>query len=166
MWVASGHKWLGGPNGTGFAYAAPHLVPKLQPVLLGDHYYSFADTDLTRFESKGTSDVVRLLGLAAACELHMRLGPGKIAARQRELMRYYRERLQELPGWIMRTPDVEGENTGMVTISWPPDMVTVPDLREALWEKYQIWIQPDFYYGEPGKGMRVACHFSNSESDI
>src|SRR6185436_7603422 len=65
MWVASGHKWLGGPNGTGFAYVAPHLVPKLQPVLLGDHYYNFADTDLTRFESKGTSDVVRLLGLEA-----------------------------------------------------------------------------------------------------
>jgi selenocysteine lyase/cysteine desulfurase len=35
-----------------------------------------------------------------------------------------------------------------------------------LWDEFKIWIQPDFFFGDPGKGMRIACHFYNDESDI
>lgn len=166
MWVGSGHKWLGAPNGTGFCYVAPHLIPKLKPVWMDGHYYDYPETDLHRFEARGTTDVVRLMGLTAACNLHMQLDPARIQARQFQLVRYLRERLPDVPGWVMRTPDVPEENSGMLTISWPPHMVTVPDLRTALWDEFKIWIQPDFFFGDPGKGMRIACHIYNDESDI
>jgi isopenicillin-N epimerase len=166
LWVGSGHKWLGAPNGTGFAYVAPHLIPKLKPVWMDGHYYDFPDTDLTRFEARGTTDVVRLMGLTAACELHLRLDPKKIESRQFELVRYLRKRLKEIPGWTMRTPDVPGENSAMLTVTWPPGMVTVPDLRTALWDEFKIWIQPDFFFGDPGKGIRIACHMYNNENEV
>jgi Selenocysteine lyase len=40
MWVGSGHKWLGGPNSTGFAYVSQELIPRLEPVWLGDYFFN------------------------------------------------------------------------------------------------------------------------------
>ena len=60
---------------------APDLIPLLKPVWLGDKYFERLDAnvdDLTRFESQGTSDVVKWLGLTRACRLYAELGPQAI----------------------------------------------------------------------------------------
>ena len=81
LWVGSAHKWLGAPNGTGFAYIAPNLVPRMEPVWLGDHFYDLRDDDiedLARFEAIGTADVVRLDALTCACRLYQELIPALV----------------------------------------------------------------------------------------
>lgn len=166
LWVGSGHKWLGGPNGTGFAYASPALIPHLKPLWLGDRYYNYSRDDIRRFEYQGTADFARWPALAEALRLNIRLGDAAIAARQRELTVYLRERIAGLPGLTVRTPALPSEASGMVTFTFGESHVPVNDLREWLWQKQRIWIQPDFYYGAPGHGMRVSCHFSTGEEDI
>jgi len=166
LWVGSGHKWLGGPNGTGFAYVAPHLVSRLRPVWLGDRFYDYCDSDLARFESHGTSDVVRLLALAEACRLYLKMGPVGSAARQASLVNHLRGKLTSLPDQTIRTPDVPSESTGMLTVTFAAERVKVPDLRQELWEKHRIWVQPDFFYGEPGHGLRVSCHPTTTEEEL
>lgn len=166
LWVGSGHKWLGGPNGTGFAYIAPHLIPLLKPVWLGDHYYDFTETNLLRFECLGTTDQTRWLGLTEAIKLWLELNPEAIAKRQQELVAYLRKGLQSLSGVELRTPDIKNESSGMVTFTWQPEAVAVPNLQESLWSDFRIWVQPDFFYGQQGHGMRISCHPATTEQEL
>ncbi len=166
MWVGSGHKWLGGPNGTGFAFVSRRYIPHLKPLWLGDRFFSFKDDDLIRFEYQGTADVSRFAGLTAALELASDLNPALMRQRQLDLVRYLRQAVSVLPAHEIRTPDVDGESTGMLTVTFASARVPVEDLRETLWQKHRIWIQPDFFYGNPGHGMRISCHPATTRAEI
>jgi isopenicillin-N epimerase len=167
LWVGSGHKWLGAPNGTGFVYVAPNLVQCLQPLWLGDDYYKLKEAHgntLARFESHGTSDVVRWRGLAAAANLQLEIGPENIYRRELQLAKYLRNAVGKLNPRF-RTPDSE-PNCALLVMHWNAEQVPVPHLRDHLWKNYTIWVQPDFMNENPGLGVRVSCHYSLAESDI
>ncbi|MBP9089522.1 aminotransferase class V-fold PLP-dependent enzyme [bacterium] len=173
LWVGSAHKWLGGPNGTGVGYVAPEMVSRLKPVAVGDHYFDAlaADAgDVTRFESGGTADVVRWYGVIKACELQEIIGAEKIRRKQFALAQYLRQELERAYQPEFRLPNLQNslasEATALVACYWPEERVKVPDLREALWSKYKIWIQPDFLNAKPGCGIRVACHYSNNRTEV
>lgn len=172
LWVGSGHKWLGGPNGTGFAYVSPDMVSRLEPVWLGDYFYEIKDADiqdLKRFESQGTSDVVRWRGVEAACELQFKLSSEKIIERSFDLVQYLRSKLEPLSP-IYKTPEHTLEphdsRTAMLAFRFDRKRVPVADLREELWSRYQIWVQPNFIDEIPGHGMRISCHYSLNEADL
>ncbi|HEY9757021.1 MAG TPA: aminotransferase class V-fold PLP-dependent enzyme [Oculatellaceae cyanobacterium] len=178
MWVGSGHKWLGGPNATGFVYVSPDLVPTLEPVQLGDVHYIKKDADLndlTRFESTGTADVVRWRGLAAACELMLNLDPVKVGEKQLLLAQYYRQQVLELSP-TFRTPDlyasfeegVPSEASAMVVCHWPQERLNTGGvgLRDCLWDRFRIWVQPDFANSDAGLGLRVSCHYSTKVEEL
>lgn len=167
MYVGSCHKWLGAPNGTGFLYVPTRLASKIKPVWLADRYYNFYPQPLRKYEFQGTSDVVRWIGLNAACSLQQELTPEWIGARQRELVKHLSERLRfAVSGSRVRTPLAEGETSGILCVTWDSERVKVPHLRDHLWENYKIWAQPDYCYGDQGHGLRVSCHVSIEESDI
>jgi selenocysteine lyase/cysteine desulfurase len=167
LWVGSGHKWLGGPNGTGFVYVAPDLVPILRPVWLGDEYFKLKDADinnLNRFESQGTTDVVRWRGLTAAINLQLAFGPEEIYQRELVLASYLRSAAAKLKP-TFRTPD-HAPNNGMLVMHWTASQLPVPHLRDHLWQSHKIWVQPDFMNVNPGLGVRVSCHYSLSEKEL
>ena len=166
LWVASCHKWMGAPNGTGLLKAEPELMEKLKPLSIGDRYYD-EDFDLAhRLEWHGTGDVVKLAGLRAAIDLQLKLGPVKIAHRQLELQSYLRKCLSELPAGTIRTPDADGERSALLAIHWNKNQLKVDDLRAELWQKHQIWVQPDYASETPGHGMRISCNVFNKEQEI
>lgn len=167
LWVGSGHKWLGAPNGTGFVYAAPDLVQRLQPLWLGDEYFKLREAHgntMARFESQGTADVVRWRGLTAAVNLQLAVGPESIYRRELMLVQYLRNAVAKLNPKF-RTPAVP-PNCALLVMHWTPEQMPVPHLRDHLWQKYKIWVQPDFMNQNPGLGVRVSCHYSVTESDI
>jgi isopenicillin-N epimerase len=177
MWVASGHKWLGGPNSTGFLYAKPEYAERLKPLCLGDRYYNLTDTAgqtdqgessiLRRLEWQGTADPVRWLGLHAAMKLQFDLDPKIISARQQELVCYLRSSLNELSrSCRFRTREGESESCGMITVYWDRDEVLTEHLRDELWLNARIWTQPDMISAQPGCGMRLSCPVYISQSDI
>jgi isopenicillin-N epimerase len=170
LWVGSAHKWLGAPNASAFAYVAPDLVRHLEPVWLGDKYYERKELDvedLSRFESNGTADVVKWLGVARAVELCMEFGQDKICAKQIALVDYLRSRLTKAVNPIYRTPiEPDSFKTAMLAFHFPENRLKVPDLKDALWERHRIWIQPDFFGKNPGLGARISCHYSVTESDL
>jgi len=167
IWVGAGHKWLGGPNGTGFLYVAPDLVPLLQPVNIGDRFYNEHENNLRRFEWIGTNDDnLHWLGLKAACQLQNELGPSNLQARQTSLIEYLRKQLTEFADCEIRTPFVESEISGMVTVTFKPSNIPTLGLSSHLWTKYQIAVRPDLFFGEPGHGIRVSCHASNTTDEI
>lgn len=172
LWVASGHKWLGGPNGTGFAYVSPEMASHIKPTMMGHGYYELLEADeedLTRFECLGTEDQTRWLGLTQALNLEIRLKPDEIARRQKELMRYLRGRLADLkPVFRRQEPGsiADGQQTGMLAFYFEPDRLAVNNLHEALWTRHRIWVQPDFIGASPFHGMRISCHYSLTTENL
>lgn len=169
LWVASGHKWMGGPNGTGFLFVDPIYMDQVQPLLVGDRFIDphRQETDVHRYEWPGTCDPVRWLGLQAAIQLQKRLTPAAIANRQAELRNYLRAGFTEnLPGCQFLTPESAGESSGIIAVRWSQQQLKTSDLRQTLWKDYKIWVQPDFGSQTPGLGMRLSCHPFISESNI
>lgn len=173
MWVGSGHKWLGGPNATGFAFVSQDLIPRLEPVWLGDYFFNKKDDDIydiSRFECKGTSDVVRWNGLAAALDLHLQLDAPAVLAYQKALVRYLKEQLAATFDVAFRTPPFNGhsgeEHVGLLTFFFQEGNLSTEDLRQSLWDDHKIWVQPDFLNKNPGQGARVSCHYSLQEQDL
>lgn len=168
MWVGSGHKWLGGPNGTGVLYAQPEWARKLTPTWVGDRFYNEFEHPLMRFEFQGTADVVRWSGLMTAIDLYLQMGEENVAARQKELNGYLRKHLTESLGAEIRTPVVPDELTGIQCATWKSSRF--PDaamhLKNHLWDEFKIWTQPDLCYGEAGHGLRLSCHVSIEEQEI
>ncbi|HEY9786420.1 MAG TPA: aminotransferase class V-fold PLP-dependent enzyme [Candidatus Obscuribacterales bacterium] len=170
MWVGSAHKWLGAPNGTGYAYVSRQLSWQLAPVWLGHKYYEMKDHDeenIHRFELQGTEDMTRWFGLKEACALQLLLSPLSIARRQIALVNYLREQLRPLnPSF--RTPESapESEKTAMLAFHFDRKQMKVDDLAAALWSEHRIWAQPDYINDNIGYGMRISCHYTISHEDI
>ncbi len=172
-WVASAHKWVGSPNGIGFAYFDRKILEGLKPVWVGHKYFetrAACSSPVFALECRGTEDMVKFVGLQAAIQLQKQLGESNIAARQLELMRFARKRLEEAVKPQFLLPDSEDmpaeELTGLLAFDFEPSRLLVDDLVHALWEKDKIWIQPDYLLPTPGHGVRISCHYSLSEDDI
>ncbi|MBA3992587.1 MAG: hypothetical protein C0469_03610 [Cyanobacteria bacterium DS2.3.42] len=172
-WVSSAHKWLGSPNGIGFAYFNRKVLERLSPVWVGHKYFetrAASPSAVYAFECRGTEDMVKFLGLTAALKLQKQLGERQIAERQLELMLFARKRLAETvrPNFLLPEPkDMPAEElTALLAFDFEPSRLLVDDLVQALWERDKIWIQPDYLLPTPGHGVRISCHYSLSEDDI
>lgn len=81
--VASGHKWLHGPGGTGFTWVTQRARERLGGVQWVGHALD-PESPLGRWEPAGGQDFARWAGLASALDLYAEVGPG--AARARSAM--------------------------------------------------------------------------------
>lgn len=101
---ATGRKWLRGPRGTGFLYVRPELHQTLEPQRLDLHgaqwtapdSYQLAN-DASRFEFF-EHDVAARLGLGAAVQYLLDLGPDEVYAAIAERADYLRATLSQIPG--------------------------------------------------------------------
>ncbi|MBY6351342.1 aminotransferase class V-fold PLP-dependent enzyme [Rhodococcoides corynebacterioides] len=121
---ATGRKWLRGPRGTGMLYVAEHLLATLEPRSLDLHSatwtgptsYEIAD-DARRFET-WEHDVAARLGLGAAVDHLLALGPRAVEAAVRDRADRLRGALRELPRVTVRDPDTRRDRlSGIVTFT-------------------------------------------------
>jgi isopenicillin-N epimerase len=173
IWVGSGHKWLGGPNGTAFAYVRDDLRERLLPVALGDTYYQCRDADpadLSRLEGAGTADQSRWRGLTRAIDFHLGLGVEKVVAHQIGLAKYLRHCLEEKLNPRFRTNDLfdllPSECTSILNFRFTPERLKVQNLQDYLWQEHKFAVQLDYLSPVPGHGMRISCHISNTRDEI
>jgi selenocysteine lyase/cysteine desulfurase len=118
-----GHKWLHGPIGTGFFYCARDRLESLVPSNIGYHSVD-KDDDHLDYELKFRDDAGRfeealinipgLVGLGAAVELLLAIGPRRIEERILALTGMLIEGLQAR-GYLVVSPLGEGERSGIVS---------------------------------------------------
>ncbi len=173
LWVGSGHKWLGGPNGTAMAYVRSQLKHRLKPLALGDTYYTKRDLDaldLSQLEGTGTADHARWRGLTRAIDLHLSLGVEAVVSYQLKLAQYLRSKLEDAFNPTFRTNNqfdqCRRECTSMLNFKFAQERLKVPNLQDYLWQEHKIAVQLDYLNAVPGHGMRISCHISNSMDDI
>lgn len=175
MLTATGRKYLRGPRGTGFLYVRRQRWPDLEP-LAGDSYSASWDTpdsfrwraDARRFESFERS-IAMMLGLGAALDYAIALGPQAIERRVRAVANDLRIRLSAIDGVALDrvgvdqcgilTFTVDGQDSGALTRTLAAAGVNTSVTRPA--SGAAIPGRPP-----PQSRVRASVHYYNDRKDL
>ncbi len=160
-------KWLLGPQGIGFCYAAPHLLERIRPVVVGvgsvrrfNQYFEYEldfQPNGRRFEESSLS-LLDMTALAAAIELLLEVSTAAIQERVLDLSERLAEGLAALGYQVLDPwPRERAESSGIVSFRKPgssPQEV-MRDLNAA---QVVGRIHQDF--------VRLAPHFWNTEGEV
>jgi cysteine desulfurase/selenocysteine lyase len=174
FYVVTGHK-LYGPTASGALYARAERLEEMRPFLGGGDMIrevakeavSYGDPPL-RFEA-GTPGIVQAIGLGAALEYMMDLGLEDIAAHERGLRDYARERLRGL-NWLHVQGDAPGKGAifsfTLDGAAHPHDISTVVDRKGVAVRAGHHCAQPLMTH----LGLTATCRASfglyNTEAEV
>ena len=164
FYVASCHKWLSAPFGSGFFYVADDQQAAIRPPI-----FSWGRLRPQRPESwsdefiwSGTRDVTPYLAVPAAIDFLEDVSQNAFIARTHELARYARGRLSELTRLQPLTPDEHSWYGAMAHVPLPP--VDAHQLQRRLWQEWKIEV-PIVHFQER-QYIRVSCHLYNDRNQI
>jgi len=172
FYVASGHKWLLGPKGTGFLYVRNKMLDRWRPSYVGA--YSDAGFDLAsgRFErlrpaaasEYGTRNTPLVLGLGAALEFLSTMGLDVVTARGASLARRLRGHLEAIDGVEILTPTDVATNAAVLTFRLPASGGDPWDWSNLLRREHGFRVRP---VGEAGlMAVRASMHVFNDEAEV
>ncbi|WP_166819988.1 aminotransferase class V-fold PLP-dependent enzyme [Thalassoroseus pseudoceratinae] len=171
-YVASCHKWLSAPFGTGFLYMAKRHTQKVLPVVRswGGSLSGQPSRWQDEFQWIGTRDPSNFLAVPTAIEFLEDIGIQKFRDRTHALAEYARSRIEALTGLPTFLPNSSEWYGSMISLPIPPSNdpdvggVLRDPLQTALWERERIEV-PVFHWHER-RFIRVSCHLYTSTKDI
>ncbi|WP_288373619.1 aminotransferase class V-fold PLP-dependent enzyme [uncultured Algoriphagus sp.] len=166
------HKWMLGPNGTGFLYVREELLDTLQAFhvgaksekswVLNDKEVVFGGyTDSAHRYDYGTQSTPMHEGVLAAVDFHQEIGKARIEVRIRELNDYLYQSLSQLDKLEILSPAERDSRISVVTFRIPD--TDYRDIAKALGQK-KIRIRGVHEAGL--NAIRVSTHIYNSESEL
>lgn len=173
FWVSGGHKWMLGPEGTGFLYVNPKILDQLRPSFVGwlslenpldflfegpgrlNYQRPFSST-ASRFEL-GTHNTIGLAGLRRACEELEAVGIAQIYEHIQTFFDALEPRLQNLGFESLRHHSTTARST-ILSFNAHPTTPHAELLRDAL--KAQIVVTA------PDGCLRIAPHYWNPLSQV
>jgi isopenicillin-N epimerase len=175
-YVASCHKWLSAPLGSGFLYANPRVQSHIRPALTSwgtmpaDEQENFQG----EFHWPGTRDPSAWLAVPAAIALFESIGLERFRNQTHELARYARGQLIDRLGAEPLTPDSPDWYASMVALALPEPAGEAPSTQAAkrraiswqqqLWERAGIEVPLNVWGGRTV--LRVSCHLYNRADQI
>ena len=156
-YVASGHKWLVGPKGTGVLYIRRDAQDRFWSILAGDNFDQRSDGAF-RFVHFGTGSMPAVRGLVAALHFMTRLGVDRVSRWDSMLTIRLREALSKLPQVRLSSPSDSRFAAAMTTFTVSGH--TPNDVQDALWAR-RIRVRTE---GEAG--VRFSTHFYVGPTDI
>ena len=157
-YVASPHKWLLAPKGTGFLYLRRDQPRRIWGTLAGSHYDDW-ESGAFRFMQFGTGSVPIVNGLLAALDFIDAIGLQRIVRWDHMLNRRLRDGLESMPA-VQITSPADRRFAAAIT-TFRVDGLSARDLQIALWEKkIRVRAQND------RNGVRFCTHLYVAPDDI
>jgi L-cysteine/cystine lyase len=166
FYAATCHKWLSGPEGTGFLVVAPEHLARgtVQPTVVGysaagDHPGELAAT-ARRYEGS-TTNFADFAAVPVALEF-LRRGGSEEARRDRivALARRFRERLRGIPAARLLLEQDEAQQSGLV--AWTLEGYSPERVAARLLAEHQICIRT---VPRP-HALRACFHFFNTTAEV
>ena len=158
-YFGSPHKWLLAPAGNGFLYVRREAASRVWTTLASGEWANEKDPGL-RLQQRGTGNLSLLVGLEAAIDFHLRVGPERWFERIRQLGDHLRSRLRETPGAVISSSTRDGMCAGMTT--WKLGEHPPYEMVDRIWERARI--RPRAVSGV--WGIRTSTMIYNSEREI
>ena len=157
-YVASPHKWLLAPKGTGFLYLRPDVPQRVWGTLAGSHYDDW-EGGAFRFMQFGTGSVPIIDGLMAAFDFIDGIGLERIVRWDHALNGRLRDGLESIPAVRITSPADRRFAAAITTFR--VEGISARGLQNALWEKkIRVRAQNDV------NGVRFCTHLYAAPSDI
>jgi UDP-sulfoquinovose synthase len=147
--VASAHKWLGGPAGTGFAWAGARAREALAWSWTG--HALDPESPEARFEAMGGQDFARFAGVRSALALHAEAGVEAAVARSAERARTLALGLQACFARHGIAHAWMDPFTGAWGNEVPPRLAGVCAVQFAEWDPYPAYAALD------ARGVHLKC---------
>lgn len=161
------HKWLLGPKGTGFLYLRPGAEAALTPCHVGaGSAAQFTPTEgLTLRESGhrfeyGTRDFARFAALEPLLDWWDAAGLESAEGHMQQLTGYLKERLREVPGLVLHTPDAWADSSAMTTFSLPGRSTN--EIVSTLWDRHRVMTRPVSDW----EAVRISTAVYNTREEI
>ncbi len=164
FYVASCHKWLCAPFGTGFLYVHPRRQAEIKPLVVswGRTPHGAAKSWRDEFFWLGTRDPTAYLCVPAAIEFLSGVGWERFRARTHPLARYAKDLLVELTGMAAFVPDDAEWYGSMIALPLPAG--DAPRLQQALVQRYGIEIPIIAWQGR--RFVRPSCHLYTTHRQL
>jgi isopenicillin-N epimerase len=157
-YVASPHKWMLAPKGTGFLYLRGDVPQRIWGTLAGSHYDDW-ESGAFRFMQFGTGSVPIVSGLLAAFDFIDAIGLQRIVRWDHALTRQLRDGLEAIPEVHITSP-AERQFAAAIT-TFRVDGLSARELQNVLWEKkIRVRAQND------RNGVRFCTHLYVAPADI
>jgi selenocysteine lyase/cysteine desulfurase len=157
-YVASPHKWLLAPKGTGLLYVRRDVQDRFWTTLAS---YAFDDHEdgAFRFMQYGTGSVAQVEGFLAALGFVERIGVDRIERWDGMLTKRLRDGLARIPRARLSSP-ADARLAAAIT-TFRVEGVSARGLQDALWErKIRVRAQGD------DKGVRLSAHLYMAPRDV
>jgi isopenicillin-N epimerase len=157
-YVASPHKWMLAPKGTGFMYVRKDVQDRFWTTLASYQWDNHQDGAF-RFMQFGTGSVPVVDGLVAALQFIDKIGMPRIARWDAMLTKRLRDGLARIPAVRVASPSDPRLATAITTFR--VEGVKAKALQDALWaRRVRVRAQND------ARGVRLSAHMYVSPSDI
>ncbi|MBX7186899.1 MAG: aminotransferase class V-fold PLP-dependent enzyme [Vicinamibacteria bacterium] len=157
-YVASPHKWLLAPKGTGLLYIRRPLQEKFWTTL-ASYQWDNKEQGSFRFMQYGTGSTALIDGLMTALALGERHGMDRVERWDLALTKRLRDGLAKIKGAVLSSPSDPRLASAITTFR--VEGTTARDLQNALWaRKIRVRAQGD------DKGVRLSAHIYVSPADI
>lgn len=173
FYASSYHKWVLGPNGTGFLYVREELLDQLQAFQVGAYSETGYDLHQVPLELNeyvntahrydyGSQSLPMIKGVIAAINFHQEIGREKIESRIRDLNQQLYDGLADMNNQVEIITPKEPESRICMVSFKPKNKDYEVAYREISQEGFRIRIVP-----EGGiNAIRISTHIYNQKSEV
>ena len=158
-YVGCFHKWLLAPAGNGFLYVRKDRADNVWSTLASGQWDNHRDNGY-RFTQRGTGSMSLIMGLDAALDFYIGLGPERIQNRIKYLGNYLRDGLRQIRQVRIYSPEDESMCAGITVYN--VDGMTGGQIQDEMWQRARLRPRSvgDRY------GVRHCTHIYNSTQEI
>lgn len=159
-YACSLHKWLSVPLGAGLLYTKKEKINQIWPLMAP---YELDHTNIKNLNHTGTHPVATDLAVNFAIDYYNKIGPKRKEERLRYLQRYWSDKVRNIPGILLNTPEDPARSCGIANVGIKGMDPSI--MAKTLLEKHRVYTVGIDYAGVNGCRITPNVYTTPEELD-